>query len=193
MNPVLFVGLGNPGPEYDQTRHNIGYMALDHLAKSWSVSFKEERKFQGWYGSGNHQGHRVHLLKPTTYMNNSGQAVRALCDWFKLEPSQVLVIYDELALPTGRLRLRAQGSAAGHNGVKSLIQHLGTQDFPRLRIGIDSDRDSSQTIGYVLGRFSQAQRALLPTTLDAVEACIDTIFKEDFAKAMSIYNAWSAE
>jgi PTH1 family peptidyl-tRNA hydrolase len=179
---ALLVGLGNPGAEYAHTRHNIGFMALDHLANLWGVSWKDERKFQGSYGRG-----KLHLLKPTTYMNNSGQAVRKLMDWYKLTPPQVLVIYDDMDLPLGKLRLRSEGSAGGHNGMKSLIAHLGTSHFPRLRLGIGRSK-SDNVHNHVLGGFSSSEAKLLPEIFALVSSLMDCIMGEGIPKAMSIYN-----
>lgn len=135
--PQLIVGLGNPEPKYDQTRHNIGFAAVDALARAWNISLAENRKFQGQYGEGTAPGGvKIRLLKPLTYMNRSGQAIQAVTSWYKLSGESVLVIYDDLDLPLGKTRLRLSGSAGGHNGMKSAIAHLSTQNFPRLRIGI---------------------------------------------------------
>ena len=159
--PQLIVGLGNPESKYDQTRHNIGFAAVDALARSWQISLSENRKFQGAFGEGRGpQGDKVRLLKPLTYMNRSGQPIRAVTDWFKVPPESVLVIYDDMDLPLGKIRLRLSGSAGGHNGMKSAIAHLSTQNFPRLRIGIGRPQgtiigDDPAAVSHVLGRFSQ--------------------------------------
>jgi peptidyl-tRNA hydrolase, PTH1 family len=127
--PRLIVGLGNPGPKFDRTRHNIGFDLIDQLAKRWQISVADQKKFQGLVGENwvNHQ--KIVLLKPQTFMNLSGQSVRAVLDWYKLEPTEVLVLYDDLDLPLGKLRMRLSGSAGGHNGMKSIISHLGTNAF----------------------------------------------------------------
>lgn len=129
--PQLIVGLGNPEPKYDQTRHNIGFAAVDALARSWRISLSENRKFQGAIGEGRSpNADKIRLLKPLTYMNRSGQAIRAVTDWYKLQPESVLIIYDDMDLSLGKIRLRLSGSAGGHNGMKSAIAHLSTQNFP---------------------------------------------------------------
>jgi len=191
--PQLIVGLGNPGAKYEQTRHNIGFAAIDALADRWQISLSENRRFQGYIGEGwGPQRRKIRLLKPQTYMNASGQSIRAVTDWFKLPPQSVLVVYDDMDLPVGRIRLRLAGSAGGHNGMKSTIAHLGTQDFPRLRIGIGApqgqrvDRDA---ISHVLGRFSVAETALMNLVLDQVVAAIALSLTEGVAKAMSLYNS----
>jgi peptidyl-tRNA hydrolase, PTH1 family len=135
--PQLIVGLGNPGTKYAQTRHNVGFDVLDTLAKRCQISLSERKQFQGIYGEGiSSNNTKIRLLKPQTFMNLSGQSVRSTIDWFKLSPASVLVVYDDLDLPLGKIRLRLSGSAGGHNGMKSIISHLGTQNFPRVRIGI---------------------------------------------------------
>lgn len=192
--PQLIVGLGNPEPKYDQTRHNIGFTAVDALARSWKISLSENRKFQGIYGEGTGpKGEKVRLLKPLTYMNLSGQAIRAATDWYKLPPESVLVIYDDMDLPQGRLRLRLSGSAGGHNGMKSAIAHLGTQNFPRLRIGIGkpanvSANGDAATISYVLGKFSQSETQLMSDVLQLVVEAVNLSLKQGVEKAMSLYN-----
>ncbi len=192
--PQLIVGLGNPEPKYDQTRHNIGFTAVDALARSWQVSLSENRKFQGIYGEGTGpKGVKVRLLKPLTYMNLSGQSIRAATDWYKLPPESVLVIYDDMDLPQGRLRLRLSGSAGGHNGMKSAIAHLGTQNFPRLRIGIGkpakvSANGEAGTVSYVLGKFSQSETQLMSDVLQLAVEAVEFSLKQGVEKAMSLYN-----
>lgn len=191
--PQLIVGLGNPGAKYEQTRHNIGFMVVNQLARRWSVSLSENRKFQGFYGEGVAlRQTRVRLLKPTTFMNLSGQSIRAVLDWYKLPPEAVLVIYDEMDLPTGKLRMRLSGSAGGHNGMKSAIAHLGTQNFPRLRIGIGnpktSDKANKDTVSHVLGRFSQDEARLLDEVIQLAVEAVEMSLTDGVAKAMSLYN-----
>ena len=189
--PQVIVGLGNPEPKYDQTRHNIGFAAVDALARAWGVSLVENRKFQGLFGEGmGPKGERVRLLKPLTYMNRSGQSIRALTDWYKLPVESVLVIYDDMDLPVGRLRMRLSGSAGGHNGMKSTIAHLGSDNFPRLRIGIGkpSKTDGDPTISHVLGKFSPEENQLMPDVLQMVIEAIELSLKQGVEKAMSLYN-----
>lgn len=190
--PRLIVGLGNPGAKYDQTRHNIGFAAIDLLARSWQINLSENRKFQGIVGEGSAvKGAKVCLLKPTTFMNLSGQSIRAVVDWYKIAPEAVLVIYDEMDLPIGKMRLRQSGSAGGHNGMKSAIAHLNSQNFSRLRIGIGSPRDKQQggeVVSHVLGRFSQAESRVMDAVLKEVLAAIELSFRQGIPKAMSLYN-----
>lgn len=189
--PCLIVGLGNPGEKYAGTRHNIGFEVVDRLSKTWAVPLKQERRFQGEYGAGfGPMRQKVYLLKPLTYMNRSGQAMRAVLDWLKLEPSQVLVVYDDMDLPVGRLRLRLTGSAGGHNGMKSAIAHLGTQAFPRLRIGIGaSDRGGDgAVVSHVLGNFSKAERSTMDAVVDTSLRALEKALQDGVEKAMSLYN-----
>ena len=137
--PKLIVGLGNPEPKYDRTRHNIGFAAIDALAQEWQTSLSEVKRFKGEIAevraSSDRDG-KIYLLKPLTYMNRSGESIQGVLSWYKLAPEDVMVVYDDMDLPLGRIRLRLSGSAGGHNGIKSTIAQLGTQKFPRLRIGI---------------------------------------------------------
>ncbi|MGB3536404.1 MAG: aminoacyl-tRNA hydrolase [Microcoleaceae cyanobacterium] len=192
--PQLIVGLGNPERKYDQTRHNIGFAAIDALSKTEFIPLSEHRKFQAEYGEGTFNAQKLRLLKPLTYMNRSGQSIRAVVDWYKLNPQSVLVIYDDMDLPVGRIRLRHSGSAGGHNGMKSTIAHLGTQNFPRLRIGIGKPQQPNsvanrETISHVLGKFSpdetQVMEKVLKLMVEAVESCL----KQGIDKTMSLYNS----
>lgn len=197
--PQLIVGLGNPGDKYDQTRHNIGFEAIDALAQRWHISLSEHRKFQGIFGEGRgSQGDKIRLLKPLTYMNLSGQSIRAVTDWYKIPPEAVLVIYDDMDLPIGKLRLRQSGSAGGHNGMKSAIAHLKSQNFPRLRIGIGSPKNqitssNGEVVSHVLGRFSVAERKVMADVLNLVVEAVELSLKQGIPKAMSLYNSRSVE
>lgn len=192
--PQLIVGLGNPEPKYDRTRHNIGFNAVDALAQSWQVSLGENRKFQGIFGEGNRpRGQKIRLLKPLTYMNLSGQSIRAAADWYKIPPESVLVVYDDMDLPIGKLRMRLSGSAGGHNGMKSAIAHLGTDKFPRLRIGIgkpqdDPSKNDKDTISFVLGKFSSDESQLVEKVLKLVREAVELSLHQGVEKAMSLYN-----
>lgn len=191
--PRLIVGLGNPGAKYAGTRHNIGFEVLDQLAKRWQIPLKEDRRFQGEYGDGVAANRiKISLLKPLTYMNRSGQSMRAVVDWFKIAPESVIVIYDDMDLPVGKLRLRLAGSAGGHNGMKSAIAHLGTQQFPRLRVGIGrtgppGDADGA-VVSHVLGRFSPSERSCMDSVVDLAIKAIELSLEEGVEKAMSLYN-----
>ncbi len=191
--PALIVGLGNPGEKYDQTRHNVGFTAVDVLARRWQLALAAERKFKGEFGQGlgGPSGQRVRLLKPSTYMNLSGQSIRAVVDWYNLPVSSVLVLSDDLDLPLGKIRLRLCGSAGGHNGLRSAIAHLGTQDFPRLRIGIGQPASPGQqrdTITHVLGRLSAQEAKVLEAVLGVVVEAVECSLNQGVEKAMSLYN-----
>lgn len=190
--PELIVGLGNPEPKYDQTRHNIGFDAVDELAKIWQLDFKENKRFQGLYAEGTILGSKkIRLLKPLTYMNRSGQSVRAVADWYKLQPQSILAIYDDMDLPVGRLRMRLTGSAGGHNGMKSIIAHLGVKDFPRLRIGIGKSDGRKQTISHVLGKFAPEEQKTIEEILYVSVKAIELSLKEGVEKSMSRYNSFA--
>jgi peptidyl-tRNA hydrolase, PTH1 family len=188
LKPQLIVGLGNPGPKYDGTRHNIGFVVLDGLAKAWGISLVEHKKFQGWFGEGMAGGQKIRLLKPSTYMNNSGQAMRSVLDWYKIPPEAVLVVYDDMDLPVGRLRLRLSGSAGGQNGMKSAIAHLGTQNFPRLRVGIGSKTEGRDAISHVLGSFTPGEKPLVNEVVDLSIGAVETAIREGVEMAMNRYN-----
>ncbi len=192
--PQLIVGLGNPEPKYDKTRHNIGFEAVDALARAWQISWSENRKFQALFGEGRApNGDKIRLLKPLTYMNRSGQAIRAVTDWYKLPPESVLIIYDDMDLSLGRLRLRLSGSAGGHNGMKSTIAHLGTQNFPRLRIGIGKSNQDKDTVSHVLGKFAPQETPVVSEVLQLVIDAVELSLKQGVEKAMSLYNSRTVE
>nr|WP_215607303.1 aminoacyl-tRNA hydrolase [Leptothoe spongobia] len=198
QTPKLLVGLGNPGQKYDRTRHNIGFEVIDALAKAWSIPMSNNKRFQGITGeSRTAAGNRLILLKPTTYMNRSGQSIRAIVDWYKLSPSDVLVIYDDMDLPIGKLRLRLSGSAGGHNGMKSIISHLGTQIFPRLRLGISrSDNPETQSnrtvVNHVLGKFAPDERKVIDAAIQLAEEAVEFSLSKGIERAMSLYNGREA-
>jgi PTH1 family peptidyl-tRNA hydrolase len=184
LNPIrLIAGLGNPGSEYEHTRHNAGFMIVDRLAARLGVTFSRERKFEGLFAkTGN-----LFLLKPQTYMNLSGRSVAAVCQFYRIEPAEVLVVYDDVALPEGRVRLRASGSAGGHNGMRSIIACLGTDEFPRLRFGVGA-ADGKSLVGHVLAPFDPATREALDKSLEnAVEAASMAALR-GMAAAMNHFN-----
>ena len=191
----LVVGLGNPGAKYAGTRHNVGFMALERLAAAASVSFRSQAKLHGLMAELGLGDQRLRLLMPQTYMNESGRSIRSALDWFGLQPAQLLVVVDDMDLPLGKLRLRASGSAGGHNGLRSTISHLGTQDFPRLRIGIGAPglnlvERKQRTVGHVLGRFEPAEQPLLESVLAEVEAGIGLIQRLGLERAGNRLNSF---
>ncbi|BAU09661.1 peptidyl-tRNA hydrolase [Leptolyngbya sp. NIES-3755] len=189
VTPQLIVGLGNPGSKYENTRHNVGFLAVDRLAKVWQISLSETKKFQGFFGEGTSPAGKIRLLKPTTYMNLSGQSIRSVIDWYKLPPESVMVIYDDMDLPVGRLRIRLSGSAGGQNGMKSAIAHLGTQNFPRLRIGIGSAKaNEKDAVSHVLGTFAPDEKSAIDEVLDLTVNAVELSLKQGVEKSMSLYN-----
>ncbi|AFU16188.1 peptidyl-tRNA hydrolase [Bacillus toyonensis] len=184
----LIVGLGNPGREYELTRHNIGFMAIDELAKRWNISLNEQ-KFKGVFGAGFVNGEKVILLKPLTYMNLSGESIRPLMDYYKIDVDDFVVMYDDLDIPVGKLRLRMKGSAGGHNGVKSTISHLGTQEFQRIRMGIDRPKNGMKVVDYVLGRFTSEEIPDVNHSIEkAADACEEWLNKP-FLQIMNTFNS----
>ncbi|MEB3309268.1 MAG: aminoacyl-tRNA hydrolase [Snowella sp.] len=188
MIPRLIVGLGNPEAKYNKTRHNIGFEVVDAIADAWQFNLQENKRFQGFFTEGSVLGHKVGLLKPTTYMNRSGQAVRAVMDWYKLTPDSLLVIYDDMDLELGRLRLRLSGSAGGHNGMKSIISHLNSQNFPRLRLGIGRSKGDTETVSHVLGKFSPEENPIVEKSLSLAVDSVEMALKSGVEKAMSLFN-----
>ena len=198
MAPLsLVVGLGNPGEKYAGTRHNVGFMALEQLAKRQSSSFKQQSKLHGLLAEVGQGAERLRLLMPQTYMNESGRSIRAALDWFGFEPAQMLILVDDMDLPLGRLRLRLSGGAGGHNGLRSTIAHLGGQDFPRLRIGIGAPalnpvERKQRTVGHVLGRFAAAEQPVLDEVIDEVLSGLDLIQRLGFERAGNRLNGFVA-
>ena len=187
----LVVGLGNPGQEYVYTRHNMGWAAADFLARKYSLG-APLAKFRGEFW----RGRDFMLLKPLTYMNLSGMAVREAFDFYKMEPTDVLVVYDDMALPYGQLRLRGKGSAGGHNGLISIISCLGTLEVPRLRIGIGAplseDKNHEKKIGWVLGHLAREEMEGLPDILDKTADGVEAWLSFDLERAMSKVNVKAA-
>jgi len=184
--PVI-VGLGNPGNKYAGTRHNVGFDFLDRFAKAVSIQVGPG-KGPYYSGTGVYRRHKLILVKPSTYMNLSGDAVQQVLHYYKIEPEQCLVCYDDLDIPIGKIRLRPGGSAGGHNGIKDIIQKLGTHNFPRLRIGIGNDYSKGQQVNYVLSRFSNNEKKIIDETLDtAVDAALRFV-TDGIEAAMNAFN-----
>ncbi len=192
--PKLLVGLGNPEPKYDHTRHNIGFEVVDYLADKWGFTWQKNSKFNALFTEGfTPDRQKVKLLKPLTYMNKSGQSVRAVLDWYKLTAEDILVIYDDMDLPFGRLRMRLSGSAGGHNGMRSIISHVGGKNFPRLRLGIGKSGHKDATVGHVLGKFSSSEKKVIVDLMKLSEEAIVLGLKDGVEKSMSYYNQKSIE
>ena len=182
----LVVGLGNFGKEYKNTRHNIGFMALDFYAKKNNLNI-DKRKFKGLYTETIINGEKVLLLEPQTYMNLSGECVRDFVLYFHIDIKDILVIYDDMDLDVGVLRLREKGSAGGHNGIKNIIAHLSTNEFKRVRVGVSKDKDKN-VIDYVLGKFREDEKKIIDEKIEKISYIIEDFVKYDFNKVMSMYN-----
>lgn len=183
----LIVGLGNPGKQYDKTRHNIGFEVIDVLSDRLNIPLNQA-KLKGVFGAGYVNGEKVFLLKPLTYMNLSGESIRAVMDYFEINDDELVVIYDDLDLPVGKIRLRQKGSAGGHNGIKSTIAHLGTQEFNRIRVGIDRPPSGMKVPDYVLGRFTKEEQAVMDETVKkCAEACEEWV-RKPFLQVMNDFN-----
>jgi len=183
----LIIGLGNPGREYRFNRHNIGFRAADRLAKTWQIPLEHVRN-KALVGVGQWNDYRIILAKPQTFMNLSGQAVSSLARFYKVPLEMMLVIYDDLDLPLGTLRLRADGGSAGHKGMTSIIQQVGSGDFPRLRMGIGRPPGRMAVEDYVLQNFNAAEEELLPILLDHAQQAVETFLNEGIRAAMSKFN-----
>ena len=185
----MIVGLGNPGSKYHETRHNIGFMAIDRLAKDLNVTFSEDKNFKAEVGSAFINGEKVYLVKPTTFMNNSGIAVHALLTYYNIAIEDFMVIYDDLDMEVGRIRLRQKGSAGGHNGIKSIIAHTGTQAFDRIKVGIGRPEQGRSVVDHVLGKFDKDDYITVTNTLEKVNDAVQFYLQEaDFVKTMQKFN-----
>ena len=185
----LVVGLGNPGKEYEGTRHNIGFEAIDYLSDKYNIELNRE-KFKGVFGEGFIQGKKVILLKPTTYMNLSGESIREVVNFYKISNEEVIVIYDDISLEVGRLRIREKGSHGGHNGIKSIIANLGTDVFPRVKIGVGAPKGN--LVSHVLGKFSDDEVEILRETIKASSDAVSIMISKDTKEAMNKLNGFNA-
>lgn len=184
----IVVGLGNPGNQYIHTRHNTGFLAIDYICKKYGASVNKSA-YKGLVGEAVISGKRALLLKPQTFMNNSGESVRAALDYYKLSPKDIVVIYDDTSFDVGRLRVRADGSAGGHNGIKSIIEHLGTSDFPRIKVGVGKKPHPDYDLAsWVLGEFSRAELDALPEVLESATLGLERMLSGDIEEAMQICN-----
>lgn len=188
----LIAGLGNPTREYEKTRHNVGFEAIDILADKAGTTVTE-RKHKALYGKGFLGGQKVILAKPQTYMNLSGESIREIADFYKIEAENIIILCDDINLPEGRLRIRLKGSAGGHNGLKNIISHLGTQEFPRIRIGVGEKPRGMDLADYVLGRFPKEQQALMEEAYREAADAACMMIEEGADAAMNHYNRRSKE
>ena len=187
-NLHLIVGLGNPGAEYRRTRHNVGFAVVEKLAERWRAGWSTEKKFQAWLARGEREGRRVVLCRPQTYMNASGEAVQAVSGFYDVAPALVLVVVDDADLPLGHLRLRPRGSSGGHHGLESIERHLGTREYPRLRIGIGRLEGAREITGHVLGRFNSTEAAVVDKVLTVAADQAEAWLTAGIQKAMSQFN-----
>ena len=184
----VIVGLGNPGKKYDNTRHNIGFEALDYIADKEGININTG-KYKALIGTGYMGGEKVLLVKPQTFMNLSGESVAELLHYYKIDPEEeLIIIYDDIALAPGKLRVRAKGSAGGHNGIKNIIAHLGTQQFSRIRIGVGEKPAGWDLADYVLGRFPAEEEPTIRTALEQTVKACETILTDSVEAAMNQFN-----
>ncbi|MBQ9983999.1 MAG: aminoacyl-tRNA hydrolase [Lachnospiraceae bacterium] len=183
----LIVGLGNPTAKYDKTRHNVGFEVIDRLADEYNIAV-DTAKHKGFYGKGKIEGQSVILLKPMTYMNLSGESVIAVSNYFKVDASDIIVVYDDINLDVGRLRIREKGSAGGHNGIKNIIAHLNTDAFPRVRVGVGMKPPKMDLADYVLSHFTKEEQVMMDEGYDKACKAIALMVLDDIPKAMNDYN-----
>ncbi|GGE24062.1 aminoacyl-tRNA hydrolase [Streptococcus himalayensis] len=185
----MIVGLGNPGDKYVETKHNVGFMLVDKIVKKLNGSFTTDKIFQAEIATIFMNGEKIYFVKPVTFMNESGKAVHALLSYYGLDVEDLLVIYDDLDMEVGKIRLRAKGSAGGHNGIKSIIKHIGTQDFKRIKIGIGRPKQGMTVVHHVLGKFDSEDVITILQTLDKVDNCVNDYLQDpQFEKLMQRYN-----
>lgn len=184
----LIAGLGNPTREYDKTRHNVGFSVIDVLADKYNIDVSD-RKHKALCGRGVIEGEKVLLLKPQTFMNLSGESIREAVDYYKIDPEDIIVIYDDISLEPGQLRIRLKGSAGGHNGIKNIIAHLGTQEFPRIKVGVGAKPPKMDLADYVLSRFGAEEQKVMDEAFgEAAEAAV-MMMTTGAERAMNHYNA----
>ncbi|RCX18424.1 peptidyl-tRNA hydrolase [Anaerobacterium chartisolvens] len=183
----IVVGLGNPGKKYDNTRHNVGFDTLDLLGARHCIKISK-LKFKALIGEGSIDGQRVILAKPQTFMNLSGESVRDIADWYKVPLSDVIIIYDDIDLDTGKLRIRSKGSAGTHNGMRSILYHIQSENFPRIRIGIGRPPEGWDLADYVLSRFKEDERRAVNTSIDLAVEAVSSIISGGIETTMSKYN-----
>ena len=184
----IIAGLGNPGKQYEGTRHNIGWQVIDELADKYNIRVTES-KFKGLTGKGMIGGEKVLLLKPLTFMNLSGECIREAVNFYKIdEPSQLIVVADDISLDVGQIRMRKKGSAGGHNGLKNIIAHLGHENFMRIKMGVGDKPAGYDLADYVLGHFSKEEEKILAESKKTAVLAIETIMSDGIDKAMNLYN-----
>ena len=188
----IIAGLGNPTKEYENTRHNVGFAVIDRLADKYNIDVSE-RKHRGFCGKGVIEGQKVLLVKPQTFMNLSGESIRSAMDYYKITPEELIVIYDDISLNPGQLRIRKKGSAGGHNGMKNIIAHLGTSEFPRIKVGVGEKPPQMDLKDYVLSRFSKGEQEQMEEAFgEAAEAAV-MMLREGPDSAMNHFNTKKKE
>ena len=187
---MLIVGLGNPGSEYENTHHNVGFIMANAIAKDFKIDFHIEKKFQGQIATFNYNSQKHYLLEPLTYMNNSGQSVKKVMDYYKIPLEELFVIYDDMDLTFGKKRIRKNGSSGGHNGIKSIIKEVGSEEFKRLRIGIGHGKDTSNegVIDFVLSKFNSQEKTIIQEIIKEVPDIIKDLIDNDITYIMNKYN-----
>ncbi len=188
----LIAGLGNPGTEYAATRHNIGFDMVTYLGDQYHIPLRS-RENKAIVGKGIIGGQKVMLAQPQTFMNLSGESIRALLEYYKTDREKLIIIYDDISLPVGQVRVRPKGSAGGHNGIKNIIQHLGTEEFARIRIGVGAKPEGGDLVKHVLGRFSREEDGMIRDVFALAEEALLTIMNEDVAAAMNQVNGKKIE
>ena len=183
----LIVGLGNPEEEYANTRHNMGFDTINKLAKQYNIEINK-KKFKGLYGTGIIEGKKVILLKPQTYMNLSGESIREIVDFYKIQTADIILIYDDIDIDVGIIKIRKKGGPGTHNGMKSVIKHLGTGDFARVRVGIGSPQNKSDLINYVIGAIPKEEQEKLDLSTTLAKEALIEIIKNDVNTAMNKFN-----
>lgn len=184
----IIAGLGNPTPQYEHTRHNVGFDVIDTIAEKYNISV-DGRKNRAFIGKGMIGGQKVILAKPQTFMNLSGESIRGLVDYYKVDPeTELLVIYDDISLGVGQLRIRKKGSAGGHNGIKNIIAHLGTEVFPRIKVGVGEKPPKYDLADYVLGHFSKGERVLMEDGFKEAVGAVEMITEGEMEAAMNQFN-----
>ena len=183
----IIAGLGKPKREYENTRHNVGFDVIDALADKYGIRVIE-RKHKALVGRGYIDGMKVVLAKPQTFMNLSGESIREIIDYYKVDPEDILIVYDDISLAPGQLRIRAKGSAGGHNGIKSIIAHLGTQEFPRVKVGVGEKPSRMDLADYVLGHFSKEEQATMDDAVKEAADAVCEIVNVGIAQAMNDHN-----
>lgn len=185
---MVIIGLGNPGKEYERTPHNVGFMMVDEIARVNNITFKLEKKHEALIGVGTISGEKCYLIKPLTYMNLSGNAVRSFVEYYNIPNEDILVIFDDMDLPLGKLRIRKSGSSGGHKGMKSIIENLKTTEINRIRVGIDKPKEGMQVVDYVLHNLTKLEMSILEETIKKAPEMIDITIKQGINYMMNIYN-----